>query len=397
MRIRNTARIGKAGAMAAGLAVPGLLGGPVIAEAPPDLGTSAVFNEPGGTEVRDQLTRLIDGAHGGSTIYLSTYLFRDKVVAKHLLAAAKNDVTVKVLADSDTKRKHYGIFKDFAAALKKEGGNSWAKLCSEGCVGEGDSPALHSKFALFSQTLRRSKVSFVTTANLTDSKTGGVGGTKGWNAGYTDVSSDGLYERLRGYFNDLKDEPNLPDYYNHNKPETTGNVKTYFHPRKKGGDTVKNVLDGVDCKKGATVRVSNWWIGRKAVAKKLWDMGQSGCSVDIVANQISMSSCEILAKYIAGAPLHIKGFSRGKRETGNHEKNIMIDGHYLGKNRKITFTGSDNITPSSLSENDEITVRIADSAIHDRFVENFEDVKAAADIELPAFSVPKEDCKPLAP
>jgi phosphatidylserine/phosphatidylglycerophosphate/cardiolipin synthase-like enzyme len=362
--------------------------------APPDLGTSAVFNKPDGTEIVDHLIRLIKGAEPGSDIRVAAFRIRDNRVADPLIAAADRGVNIKVVADSGTAGFAEKAYEKLANRLGTDTSKqSWAKLCDKGkaCIGNAGTPVLHSKFFLFSKTLRAADVVVLPTANLNFKE----GGTGGWNSVYTDVGNKALYERHKEYFDDLKNEDKDTDYYNHNKPETTGNTKSYFHPRAQG-DTYVNILDGVACDgtRKTHIRISNWWIARTAVATKLQELSAKGCSVDIVANQISRNACTALTKP-AGRPA-IHGFSAGKREHGTHEKNMMIDGKYLGSYTKVTFTGTHNLTPSSLKENDENTIRITDAAIHDRFVENFTDVKNAADVAVD-HSNPGKSCDKLAP
>ncbi|MFG2497111.1 phosphatidylserine/phosphatidylglycerophosphate/cardiolipin synthase family protein [Streptomyces sp. NPDC048441] len=349
-----------------------------------------MFSKPGGTEVKNQLIRLIDGSEHGS-IYLTTFLFRDKDVAESLTEAAERGVGVKVIADYRSLNKHPNVYKAFDKAMKDDGKDStWAKLCSKGtgCIGNKGSAFQHSKFALFSNTLRQSKVTFITTANLTGNDT--VGGIGGWNSAYTRVGNDGLYDRMHDFFYDLKAEKKNDDYYNTNKPDTDKNVKTYFHPRQ-GANTFVNILEGVDCNKGALIRIDSWWLAKTDIAKKLWEMGRTGCGVQIVANQISEGACKALTKKDGGydGP-QIRGFAAGKREHGTHGKNMTIVGNYLDKNRHITFTGSANFTPSSLEENDEVTARIADKTIHNLYADNMVDIWNKA-------TVRDRDCKKLAP
>lgn len=364
----------------------------VTAAPPPDLGTSAVFSKPGGTEVKDQLIRLIDGSEHGS-IYLSTFLFRDEDVAASLTDAAERGVGVKVIADYRTLNKHPDVYEGFDETMKTDGKDStWAKLCSKGsgCIGNKGSAYQHSKFALFSNTLRQSKVTFITTANLTGNDT--VGGTGGWNSAYTRVGNDGLYDRMRDYFYDLRAETKNDDYYNSEdgKPATYKNVKTYFHPRQ-GANTFVNILKGVDCNKGALIRIDHWWLAKTDLAKKLWEMGRTGCGVQIVVNQVSEKACEALTKKDGGyTGPQIRGFPASKREHGTHGKNMTIVGDYLGKDRYVTFTGSANFTPSSLEENDEVTARIEDKTIHHLYAGNMLDVWNAATIR-------DRDCTKLAP
>jgi phosphatidylserine/phosphatidylglycerophosphate/cardiolipin synthase-like enzyme len=373
--------------------IAGLLAVTVPSAAAPGVQTSAVFNRPGGNQIVDHLVKLINGAERGSEIRLVAFRIRDNRVAVPLIAAADRGVSVKVIADEGTKGFDEKAYEKLETRLGKDTSKaSWAKVCTKdgSCIGEVGTPVLHSKIVLFSRTLGAANVVVLPTANL-NFKEGGIGG---WNSAYTDVGNKALYDRHKNYFDDLRKGDKDKDYYHHNDPAETGNTKSYFHPRATG-DTYVNILDGVDCSgsRKTHIRISNWWIARTAVATKLQQLSAAGCDVDIVANQISEKACAALTK---GAGPEIHGFSAGKREHGTHEKNMMIDGKYLGEYTKVTFTGTHNLTPSSLTENDENTIRITDPKIHDSFTSNFVDVQKAADVAVDQDD-PSAGCKKLAP
>lgn len=125
------------------------------------------------------------------------------------------------------------------------------------------------------------------------------------------------------------------------------------------------------------------------VAKKLWELDNQGCYVDIVANEIKHQKgrgekkgpLEYLLKKPTGGyhGPEVREFS-GK-QCGVHQKDVMIDGNYNGDpNQKIVFTGSHNLNNKSVRYNDETILRIKDREIHDQFMKHFFELRAAAAI-----------------
>lgn len=360
--------------------------------------TKAVFNTAGGgTEIKDEFIKLIDGAAPDSTIRTAAFHVRDQDIVDRLIAAADRGVQVHVVADSGAAED--APHQELEEAIGTDtSASSWVKRCEEdnACIGDRPGKAvMHSKFFLFSDTINTSNVAVLTSANLSDT----VGGTAGWNSAYVDVGNPELYTRLDAYFNTLASGNKDDNYYDSNPPDVTENVKTYFHPRRQDDqdDTYVNILDGVDCDASeTTISISNWWLGRQAVADKLSELRRQGCEVELVVNYISDEECETLADTSFYAPVRIYGFSEDTRGEGTHQKDMTIDGNYLGEDTKVTFTGSHNLVPSSLDENDEITARVYGDEIHDQFAANFDRVKDAADVTVNPLE-PDSGCEQLDP
>lgn len=363
----------------------------------PGVTTRAVFNHPGGTQIVTELAKLIDGATPGSQIQTATFQIRDESVVDRLIAAAERGVQVNVVSDGGTAEDE--AYQKLAAAIGTDtNATSWVKLCDEdnACIGDRPGEAvMHSKFFLFSRTLNTSNVVVATTANLSST----VGGTGGWNSAYIDAGHSALYDRHDAYFDDLANERKDDNYYDSNEPEVTGNTKSYFHPRRQddNDDTYVNILRGVDCDASeTTIRLSTWWLGRQAVADKLRELSLDGCDVRIVANYVSDEECETLASAPLFGPVQLYGFSAATRENGTHLKDMMIDGTYLGADTKVTFTGTHNLVPSSLDQNDENTIRIYGTEIHDQYAANFDRVQDAADVTVDP-TEPTTGCEQLDP
>ncbi|TDC97541.1 hypothetical protein E1292_36845 [Nonomuraea deserti] len=381
-----------AAAVALPLLWPGTAGAHTVRQAP----LGAVFNNPGtadATKIVDRLITLIGGAEAGSDIRVTAFEFTDPDVLAALKAAHDKGVNVKVLADGGAKDSDQ--FRDLATALGGDTSRpSWATHCrhdgnsSTACVGDvpgDDGSKMHNKFYLFSSTLGSSDVVMQSSANL---KKGGSG-TGQWNSSYT-LSDKAVYDAYLAYFDDMLRMKLVPDYYETHPPVETPTMKVYHSPRE-DGDTMDNILGHVKCKgntEGGTtgdhrtiIRVSTWHIARTAVARRLWDLDQQGCYVDIVYRHAGEAALEALLKPPNG--YHGPEIRTFENAPGTHQKDLLIDGTYNGEiNQKVVFTGSMNLNPSSLRENDETMLRITDPEVHRAFKENFWEVREAADVDV---------------
>lgn len=366
-------------------------------------------------EIRTRLIRLINGAQPGTDITFASYHLDDDEIAKALIAAAKpeRELRIRLLIDAgDKDEETYRKVEDAIEAQPPSFG-SWLKNCGPGgsddegnkytsCMGRH---IMHNKFFLFENTGGSSNVVVQTSANLNAHS-----GTKMWNTAYV-TADKWLYDKYQQYFDDLKE--NLPDvdYYNtfqtDHAPVSNGKFKIYVSPRAEG-NTFLDVLNDVRCEgntSGGTrgdhrtiVRVAAMQIAGDngiALAKRLWELDNQGCYVDIVANEIrnqgtregEKKALEYLLRRPEALPPdrinyhgpEVREFSGG--QCGAHQKNILIDGFYDGKkNQKVVFTGSHNMNDKSPHYNDEVILRINDSTIHDDFKEHFFNLRAGAAI-----------------
>ncbi|RSN15548.1 hypothetical protein DMB42_01580 [Nonomuraea sp. WAC 01424] len=382
--------------MAAAIALPLLWPSTAGAHAVRQAPLGAVFNNPNTadkTKIVNQLITLIDGAETGSDIRVTAFEFTDPDVLAALKAAHARGVNIKVLADGGAKDSDQ--FKDLAAALGGETGKpSWATHCrhdgnsSTACIGDvpgDDGSKMHNKFYLFSNTLGSSDVVMQSSANL---KQGGSG-TGQWNSSYT-LSDKAVYDAYLAYFDDMVQMKLIPDYYETHPPVETPITKVYHSPRK-DGDTMYNILGHVKCEgntEGGTtgdhrtiIRVSTWHIAQEAVARRLWDLDQQGCYVDIVYQHAGAAALQALLKPPNG--YHGPEIRTFRDVPGTHQKDLLIDGTYHDKiNQKVVFTGSMNLNSSSLRENDETMLRITDPEVHRVFKYNFWEVQKAADVDV---------------
>lgn len=411
---------------------------PRITELDDTYGT--VFNDPyGALNDRDRISCalqwMIYDTEPGEEIRIATYRFLDERVRYTLEQAAKRGVQVKVMLNGSARPGSTepgaskpripwicrdsgdGAYSGEYCKLKRTIGadksrDSWISYCGaehtkvydDACIGgysenyEKSRPIMHNKFYLFSKTMGGENVVVQTTANLSSHS-----GPEMFNSALIVNGKAELYQAYKSYFNDLaKDEKDL-EYYEHHKPKLIdGQLKVHFSPRQ-NGNTPLDYLNRVDCaNKGGSggtsddhrtiVRVSTMEIRGgtgSAIAKKLWELDNQGCYVDVVANAIGYGKYDeertdplrrLLAQPTGGyhGP-EVQEFSAKRR--GVHEKNMLIDGGFDGKvDQKVVFTGSLNFNNKSRYANDEIWLMVISDEVHDSFKENFWDVQKCANL-----------------
>lgn len=371
--------------------------------------TGAIFNDPSGAtaeqdRIRDHLVALIDDAPAGSSISVSMYTFTDDPVRDALIAAEGRGVSVKVIVDhkSSSAVTSGGEYENLKAALGTDRTrSSWVLDCGvdRGCIGtrvlpgSGDKPDTainHNKFLLFSHTGGADNVVVQASANLSSVQRTGL-----FNNAVTIVDK-GLYDNYQAYFADLVTNaagPGLSHYYKTPTSATDPAYKTYFFPRKEASgttynndastDTVKLILDKVDCAAGSEVRMAANLFYRDEIANKLVAMKSAGCSVILAADGDPNGGG-------TGTPSMgstVEGIISGKLtqrvecwenppagRTGNiglHSKYLLVNGTYEGvAGKKIVWAGSHNYSYQALRQNDETLLKIDNAAIYDQFKAN---------------------------
>lgn len=333
--------------------------------------TGAIFNDPTGTAeeqyaIRDHVKGLVESTEAGATITMSIYNVTndERGFADALVAAANRGVSVRVVMESTNAGSDSA--KSIVSGLGTDKSKpSWAVVCSNGCHGTNIN---HNKFYLFSEVGGQSNVVVQSSANLTISNSRSY-----WNNAVTFVGNAALYSGYLDYFGDLSRNKKDASYY------TTfgaGEVKGYHFPRSGSGDTVVNTLENVNCTAGAApakIRIGMWYFGRTPVAEQLAKLGAAGCQIEIVYTDMLAGPKKVLdgAKNVSMMQLPEGGANI------IHSKYYIIDGYYVDADRKVVFTGSPNFSDRALRANDETMLRIYSAAIHDQYLENFEQMFAS--------------------
>jgi phosphatidylserine/phosphatidylglycerophosphate/cardiolipin synthase-like enzyme len=381
-------------------------------------------------EIHERLAELIRGAKD-TEIMVATYYLNHKDIANELAAAAGRNVKLRILVDEvDADKAHFKTVKD---AIANAAPGSWIKTCGNLPDEQvGDNPKnknkrtscmgrhiMHNKFFLFGKTGSTSDVVVQTSANLN-----GGSGTNMWNTAYI-TPNEWLFGKYRAYFDDLaaSTSPNHgdDDYYTtfRSKHSPVSAKFTMNVSPRTSGNTFLDVLNKIGCHgstSGGTdgdhrtiVRVAAAQIaGANGIklAKRLWELDNQGCYVDIVADQISLKESRdapkgalehLLARPVALPPERRNYHGPEVREfsgdqCGVHQKNILIDGVYDGrKNQKVVITGSHNMNNKSPLYNDEVVLQINSAEVHKMFKEAFFEMRAGAAI---TWTTSKYDVEP---
>ncbi|GHH68875.1 hypothetical protein GCM10018793_00340 [Streptomyces sulfonofaciens] len=345
----------------------------------------AVFNDPAGSatdqsRIRDYVLALIEGTAAGTEIRVSMYGFTDDPVADALVAAARRGVAVKVVVDHYTLGLDGTEYPTLQSGLGTDRSKaSWVLACPAGRACIADRGGInHNKFFLFSQVGGESNVVVQTSANMTSTQR-----TDLFNNAVT-LSDATLYGSYTAYFDDLVEygsaASGLTDYY---RTTTSGPYKDYFFPRhERSGttpttdpatDTVKLILDNVDCAGGTQIRVAMFAFTRTQVAQKLVDLQAAGCTVSLAFDGHTDPNGTphlppAVEEIVSGRLARRVECDDGPTGIGVHSKYLLVKGTYDGRaGRALVFTGSHNYTYGALRDNDEALLKVDDAAVYDAY------------------------------
>ena len=344
--------------------------------------SGAIFNNPTVASqqyaIVDHLRGLIQNAATGSTIRIAMFHFTLTRMSTDLIAAHGRGVNVQLVVDS-TSRDSPAVVDLVAKLGTSRVKPSWVTICTTGraCIGNLNSPIMHNKFFLFSNTSGSTNVLVQSSANLTNDNA-----ERYWNNAVTLVGNTAVYNAYVAYFNDLAAQVKNNDYY---RTTSSGNAKSYFFPRAGSSastDTIYNTLNkNVTCEGNTSVgtetghtiiRIGMWDFSRKPIATKLRELADRKCRVDVVYTEMGADVRSIL-----GGHARIKLY----RISGSHivhSKYMLIEGTYSGlRDTKWVITGSHNYSDQSLRESDEALLEIQSAAIHDQYRSNFWALRAA--------------------
>ncbi|MER6347887.1 phospholipase D-like domain-containing protein [Streptomyces sp. NPDC001595] len=399
-----------------------VLGGATPAAAlPKPVVGGPVFNDPLGTAAQrkavfTQLVRLIDATPAGARIRGSVYEFDDQEVADALLAAHARGVDVRLVVDDSTYVDASGdeyrnaAYRSLKAGLgSDDGARSWIVVCDDrfedadgvddvqrGCLGVAPpQPAYnHNKFFTFSRIgpfddgTSYSKVVFQTSSNLSRWYK-----VESFNDAVT-FADGAVYDGYVAYHERLRRGRTLAAGDNDAYFSTAAGSKYrgHFFPRgdsdygNPATDNVVATLDGVTCnytdadglRRQSDIRIVmyRFYRSRAQVADKLAELRGRGCWVDIVYAE---SDSTITGKLTAAGIQH-----RACRipngpgvDVRPHNKQILIDGDFDGDLTPRVYTGSANLTGSSLRSADEAYVRIVSANYHARYLSTFYKIRTA--------------------
>lgn len=362
----------------------------------------AKFNDPTGTvtqqyAILDHIRRSIDNAPSGSIIRIATYAIDNGPTVDKLIAAHKRGAHVKVIYESHMANSY--TQKLVTALGTNKTSRSFAVTCRASCLGpSGD---LHAKMYLFSTAGYASRVTMIGSANLTTKNA-----VTGWNNLYTTVGDTALYDYYRNRFTQMLSDANVANAY---MALQSGSTAAYLYPKpitQAFYDPILAELNRVSCSgvqgpygsSGHTVvhvAMFGWMNTRADIARKLWELDNAGCVVDVVVDynlykpndnsgHIQDAILPILMKPTAngGIPIydgHYDSDGNGFANYYMHNKYLLINGRYgSSMGGTAVFTGSQNWSYASLYQNNEILNRIFDVNVYRSYAGNFLDLKRNA-------------------
>ncbi|MGW0189157.1 phospholipase D-like domain-containing protein [Streptomyces sp. NPDC003362] len=398
-----------------------LAGGSPAAAAPKPVVGGPVFNDPMGTTAQrkaifTQLVRLIAGTPAGARIRGSVYEFNDREVADALIAAHRRGVDVRLIVDDSTYVDADGDeyanapYASLKAALGTDtAARSWIVVCDDrfedpdgvddvrrGCLGVAPpEPAYsHNKFLVFSRIgpfddgSSYSKVVFQTSSNLSQWYK-----DESFNDAVTFTDS-AVYDGYVTYHDRLRQGRTLAGGDNRAYFSTPPGsaYRAYFFPRGDSSynnpatDDIVQALNGIRCsytdaggqQRRTDIRIVTYtfYRSRAQVADKLAELRGRGCWIDILyAETDSAVTAELDAAGIQHRRCRIP--NGPGIDVRPHNKQMLIDGDLGGDLTPRVYTGSANLTGSSLRSADEAMVRIISAAHHASYLSAFYRIRTA--------------------
>ncbi|ADD45340.1 phospholipase D-like domain-containing protein [Stackebrandtia nassauensis] len=313
------------------------------------------FNDPaGGSDplIETRLRELTRSAESGDSIRVSLYTWTRAELANDLVAAKKRGVDVKVVLDGHNKTDGNAGY-----TVLRDGGVPVTSCSDNGCIG---SNVNHNKLYLFN--IDGVKQSVLSSANLSTAQTG-------WYNNLIRITDSGLYDYYQGYWNRMNAQSWTYDGVTWHDDDKVGYgsstaTKAYVYPR--GTDNVLGVLGNVtkcstdgngdgNSDRKIWVAQSLFTQARESVRNKLADLQDMGCDVRIVVADGTTEKW--VQSSNSGGNL---SDAKVGTVTNTHNKLILIDAYYAGKWQDVVFTGSHNLTGTSLDTNDEALVRVTD-------------------------------------
>lgn len=312
------------------------------------------FNDPAnGSDplIETRLRQLTQSADSGDTIRGSMYTWTRAALATDLVAAKNRGVDVRMVLDG------HNVTDGNAGYTVLVDGGVPVTSCSNGCLGSNIN---HNKYFLFN--IDGVKQSVLTSSNLSTSQTR-------WYNNLIRITDARLYDYYLAYWNRENAQSWTYDGVTWHDDDKVGYgsstaTKAYVYPRT--SDNILGILGNVtDCStdgNGDGNSDRKVWLAqslftqaRESVRNKLAELQAMGCDVRVV---VADRETELWVQAANGSG----NLNNGKVGTlhNTHNKLILIDAYYAGKWQDVVFTGSHNLTGTSLKYNDEAMVRVKD-------------------------------------
>jgi phosphatidylserine/phosphatidylglycerophosphate/cardiolipin synthase-like enzyme len=316
------------------------------------------------TAIEDRLRQLTQSAGSGDVIRISEYTWTRPELARDLVAAKDRGVDVKVVLDGINKHDHNGGYTTLT-----DGGIPLTS-CSHGssCLGTHFS---HNKLFLFD--IGGVKQVAVTSTNLTTAQ-------MALPNNMLKVSGDDkLYAFFLGYWNRLNAQSWTydGDTWDDDDKVAAGSKSTYGYAYPRHSDNVLTVLNKVKECSGSHNRImvaaALFTKPRVAIRDRLAALQDKlGCDVQVIVGDRDTESW-VQAANSSG------DLRNGKVSIFNsHNKLIMIDAKYGDEWQRAVWSGSHNLSGTSLRTNDETLAYVNDPRVEGRYAEYFDAMMARA-------------------
>ena len=260
---------------------------------------------------------MIDCAPAGSTIAMSWFSFTDENLVGRLIRAHQDGVNVRILVNSHATRPTSSSFNAVNALRASLGSNiteananasenpgSWIGWCNSGCLTpaapaglafpdetEGEYPALHSKFFMFSRVSSAKNIVGISSINPTYEQA-----RVGFNNASVAVNDRTLFASMNQYYADLANSARGAGKTKaHRQLKSDSKTTSYYVYPKSGSDDVLKMLRDVKCiyKEGGKTKRTQIYVNmfvftRNAPAMELWRKAfnskgkNGGCNVHII-------------------------------------------------------------------------------------------------------------------
>jgi phosphatidylserine/phosphatidylglycerophosphate/cardiolipin synthase-like enzyme len=297
-----------------------------------------------------ELVRLVDSVPAGGRIDGHIFNITVDSVAAALLRAQDRGVAVWLSTDGQVGRSTDSAKTQYLDRLSHKVYCGTSSTAS--CVGSSTDAISHTKLFIFSTATApdgavHTKVSWFGSANQTQAS-----GMKTFNNTVTIYGDGPLYDRFRGYLDDLFGQRRRADYYDPGSGRghiLAAAADVYISPET-GTDLVVHRLDDLTPDADCRVRVMQASIrdSRLDVVSRLVAMKRGGCKVWVVASTVEPRALDALRA--AGIPV---------RKHHVHDKVFVVRGRFDGSEQLRVYTGSHNLSISANRKYDEIFVKLA--------------------------------------
>ncbi|MGH8795284.1 MAG: phospholipase D-like domain-containing protein [Stackebrandtia sp.] len=292
--------------------------------------------------IEERLTQYTAEAGDGDSIRVAMYSWTRREVADALVAASDRGADVKIVIDDIIKQSNTEAYKVLSAS------DIPLTSCVDSCLGTGIN---HNKFFLFD-------VGGAVSAAQTSSNMTSTQQTK-YNNMLTVTGDTGLYDWYTGYWNRLNAKSWTYDgvtWGDADKIYRGDGVEAYAYPR--GSDNLLGILNNItECGDDhGTIRVAQSMFREKRVAirDRLAELQDSlGCDVQVITSSEGTDEQWVEAGGLDPAKVV---------SLESHNKLIIVDAFMSDRSQQAVFTGSHNLTGTSLSNNDEAIVKVENDA-----------------------------------